>query len=331
MTLRLLRALTAFAALLVLGLTVAAQQPSYPCYRAPASPVVDGDVEADAAWLTVPAVTGFRVLGGGYTRAKQTVARACWDDEAVYVAFVCEEPDAAALAPSIRDWGPTWSEDSIEVFLQSRDAGPVYQFGVTAGGARGSGESAPDILRCAAAARISADSYSIELRVPYEVLRCERPRAGVTWRGAFCRNIFVTTSGGDKFTDWPALQRRFLEPENFADLVFLEETLDAASATALTDRLSADYRATVLTELRAAAARGDEYEDALRRAAGDKEFAGEARVLLRQWRRIERLDRRADEAPLGEIRKALTTAEGLVAASHELKYDFLIAELFRED
>ena len=72
-----------------------AERLSYPCYRVPVAPVMDGKVVGDPAWEPIPAVTGFHKLGAGYTDAKQTYARACWDDQALYVGLVCEEPDVA--------------------------------------------------------------------------------------------------------------------------------------------------------------------------------------------------------------------------------------------
>jgi len=39
------------------------------------------------------------------------------------------------------------------------------------------------------------------------------------WRIGICRNTYATKSGGDKYTSWPALDSRFLEPHNFAPLM----------------------------------------------------------------------------------------------------------------
>ena len=75
---------------------------SYPCYRTPVAPVMDGVLAGDPAWERIPSVTGFSKLGDGYTDAKQTYAQACWDDQALYVGVICEEPhrSPARVGPS---------------------------------------------------------------------------------------------------------------------------------------------------------------------------------------------------------------------------------------
>jgi hypothetical protein len=290
------------------------------------APVVDGDVALDPAWEAIPSVTGFRVLGGGYTEAKQTTAQASWDDEAFYVAMVCEEPDAAQLKPVTRDGGPTWLEDSVEIFLQPKPPGQTYQFGVTAGGAKGGFEGNPDIWQCQTAAKIGPDSYSIELRIPFAVVST-RPVAGDRWLVTFCRNIFTITSGGDKFTNWAPLQTRFFEPEHFLPIVLMAETPDAASAAKVTEQLNAPYRATLIGKLRAAAAAGREYTKDLAEASQDARFADQARDLLRQWQDIERVNRQAAKASLPEVRKAIRTMTTLAKTSYEVKYEYLITKL----
>jgi len=295
------------------------------------APQIDGEVQGDTAWQSIPGVTGFYVLGNGYTDAKQTVAQACWDDQAFYVAMLCEEPDAAELKPTCKDGGWTWGEDSVEIFLQPRPPlGPVYQLGVTAGGAKGSGENQPDIAKCQAAAKIGTDSYSLEIRIPYEVLGT-RPGGDGPWKGAFCRNIFVTTSGGDQFTCWPPLQSRFLEPPHFATLTFKDQTLTPAAAAQQTAALNREYRAEVVKRLHQAAAQGKEYRPALEEASRDEKWGPEARRLLDEWQQVEQVDRQSDQAPLLEIRSALRKVRGLTRASYELKYQYLLDQLFREE
>src|SRR5512138_216259 len=86
-----------------------AAPPIYPCYHPTAAPVVDGDIAGDPAWQTIPSVTGFSVLGNGYTYAKQTAAQMCWTEEGFYLGVTCEEPDAKLLKPAAFDGGDTWA------------------------------------------------------------------------------------------------------------------------------------------------------------------------------------------------------------------------------
>lgn len=321
------RTLALVTTLLAVVATASATVTRYPVHRVPVPPVIDGEVAQDPAWAVVPEATGFHVLGGGYTSAKQSTVRVCWDEEALYVGFIAEEPDAALLKPTTRDGGAPWSEDSIEVFLQPRPpSGQTYQLGVTAGGGQGAGEGHPDITQTTAAARLGESSYSIELRVPWAVVGA-RPRAGDRWRGTVCRNIFTTRSGGDKFTSLSPLQRQFLEPANFADLVFSDQVLDAAGAARITRELNASYHGTLQQQVRELAATRSEYEETLRSAVGDPTYGQEASALLQRWEALSALAARLAEASSIELRQGLAASRDLGRQSHELKYRVLLQQL----
>jgi hypothetical protein len=311
-------------------LPVQAAPAIYPCYQAVKAPVIDGDVAGDPAWSNVPAVTGFSKLGGGYTVAKQTVLQACWDEEALYVAMVCEEPDAAQLKPMVRDGGPFWEEDGVEIFVQPGAGKPVSQLGVTAGGAKGGFEGFPDFTKLQAGASVGKDSYSLEARIPFEILRAT-PKVGDRWRGNFCRNIWTTASGGDKFTCWAPLKTRFLEPENYATLSFCGPAPEAAEAGRIAEQLNGAYRKHLIGRLRAAAGQGKEYLKALDEASRDRQFGAKAADLRAQWRQMESLSRQAGRAPLPELRRTIVGADALAKASYGVQYAYLIAKLFEDE
>ena len=303
---------------------------AYPCHLLAQAPVIDGDVTGDPAWECAPSATGFYVLGGGYAKLKQTTFCMGCDSEALYLAAVCEEPDAAKLEPAVGDGGWTWSEDSIEVFLQPAGQSQVYQFGITAGGAKGSGNGNPDISLCSAAASIGAQEYSVEIRIPFAVFGASAPAAGDVWHGTLCRNVMTDSSGGDKFTCWSPLQSRFLEPENFAAITIHEEPLTPAAASELTAELNAPYRQTVLAELADAATQGAGYLRALQAAAADPEFGERARALIEQWRAIEQINAQAAAANIRDVRRALWGVRQLALESYELKFHQLLSELVRD-
>ena len=301
-----------------------AERMVYPCYRAPGAPVVDGVITGDPAWEPIPAVTGFSKLGDGYTDAKQTYVQACWDDQALYVGVICEEPDMARMQLQVRDGGDTWLDDGVEIFLQPRESRQATQFVVTAGGARGGYEGAPNILQYQAAAHAGEDLYGLEMRIPFELLG-EPPELGDRWRGNFCRNIWTTHSGGDKFTTWAPLQRRFLEPEHFATIEFAGPPPDATRAAAIADQLNRRYRADLSRRRQAAAARSGEYRPALTEASGHVRYRSGARQLLRRWRELDRTLERTDTVPVSELRGILKGADALIQDSYDLKYAYLTA------
>lgn len=301
---------------------------NYPVLRAAVPVTVDGDVQGDPAWQSAPQATGFFVLGNGYAKAKQTSAQMLWDDKGLYIAVVCEEPDAALLKPTARDYGDTWMEDSLELFLQP--AQQAYQIGVTAGAAKGAGEGGPDISKITAAAKIGKDSYSIEVLIPAAVLKASI-KGGDIWHGEICRNINATRSGGDHFTSWTPLQSRFLEPDHFATLTFSNETGSAAKASELTEQLNAPYRQSLLTEVKTAASQGTQYQATLKDASTDATFGEPARKLLDQWQEIEKLSKASNNANTLEMRRSLTQLQALNEQSYQLKYKYLINKLLTEN
>lgn len=317
-------------ALTSLVVPLQAEAPTYPCHRTAAAPVIDGEVEGDPAWSRIPSATGFYKLGGGYTLAKQTAVRACWDSQALYVAMTCEEPDIAKFKPQVREGGPFWEEDGVEIFLQPGEGKQVYQFGVTASGARGGHEGFPEFTKLQAGARAGAGKYTLEVRIPFEVVRAT-PSLGDQWRGNFCRNIYLTASGGDKFTCWAPLERQFLEPPRFAVLMFAGPPAEPAEMARIGERLNAGYRNHLVGLLRTLAGQAQQYVPVLENAAQDKKFGAKAAEVLAWWRQLESLCRQAETARIADLRPTLAGSNALVQASHDLKYAYLIAQLFGDE
>lgn len=326
---RAVRCLLTAALLLALVLpALHAADLTYPCHRNPTPPTLDGHVAGDPGWANIPGVTGFHRLGGGYTVAKQTVAHVTWDDDRLYVAMIAEEPDIAHVEPTMRDGGDCWLDDGVEVFVQPAGRGP-FQFVATTGGARTSGEGAAPLDAWEVATSQTDDTYTIELAISFEAFGV-RPQAGDVWSINFCRNTFVYDSGGDKFTTWAPLEGRFLEPERFAPLRFEPGPLSEEQARRAEERLNADYRATLLRDLAALAGKADDHLPFLMERARDERHRPRAAPLRAEWRRVLRIQREADTAPLADIRAVLSRAERLQEASHQFRYETLIEELFED-
>jgi len=303
--------------------------PEYPCFRAETAPTLDGVVTGDPAWARVPIATGFSVLGGTFSESKQTTVQACWDDEALYVGVVCEEPDIAHMKLTVRDGGPGWLDDGLELFLQPVQGGQTYQFITTAGAARTGWEGLPDALKYQAAAAKGEDTYSLELRLPFALVAAS-PKLGDAWRANFCRNTFTTVSGGDKFTCWAPLKKQFLEPENYGLIRFRGALPSVEEARMIGDEISGAYRAHLLASLEEVAAVAGEYVPALRDATRAQRFRGRAARLRREWRELQQVMRDADAAGTGELRALVRGADALLQSSYDVKYAYLIAELLPE-
>ena len=309
----------------------AGANPRCPVYRLAIGPKIDGDVRNDPAWRTVPGLTGFYALGGGYTVSKQSTARIGWTDRALFIAVDCEEPDIGLIDDKRGDGGQLWLDNGVEIFIQLPGSSDAFQFIVNTAGARTVGEGSDKVtLRDWTAAATKGEAFwSVEIEIPFACLGVA-PSPGSAWRGAFCRNIWEYKSGGDKFTAWPALLNRFLEPEHFAFLEFRARSLSAGEAAKIAQRLNLPYRQHLLRQIEELARAGREYQEPLALAAHEKAFAAEARALDDAWARLAALAARPASASLPEVRKFIAMAKDLKRRSYELKYRSLIERLLAD-
>ena len=322
--------LTAFVCLVSIpaGAEPPAKRARYDVYRLAAAPKLDGDVRNDSAWKTIPAASGFHALGGGYTVAKQSTARAAWTDDALYVAMVCEEPDIALIKDQLKDGDPLWKDNGVEIFIQLPGKPGVLQCCVNTIGSHAMGEGKLDIKKWQAAARKGKDVWSLEMKIPFAVLGA-KPTPDTEWHGAFCRNIWEYKSGGDKFTTWPALKTRFREPESFAVWTFRDKSLSAEEAGKLTAKMNAAYRKDLAQQVKDLAKAGGEYDAPIAKAASVQQFKAEAGKLHDAWTRIAALAQDAKSASLPEMRRFIARAKDLKQRSYEIKYRYLIEELLQ--
>ena len=316
------------AAALAALTALAAAEPTlrYDCYRSTVAPTLDGVVVGDPSWADIPGATGFHRLGADYTVAKQTMAYATWDDTNLYVGIVAEEPDVARLQPQAAEGGFCWTEDGVELWLQPPGRGPL-QFGVTAAGTRCTGEGALGLEGWEAKASHTDEAYSLEVRFSFAFLGAT-PADGEAWHGNFCRNIFTTDSGGDKYTTWAPLAARFLEPEKFPPLVFRARSLTPQAAREAEAGLNAAYRESLLGGLKTLETEAREYAPILDQAMLDPRYRATAAPLRAAWETVLALQRDAATASLSDARDVLGRAERLRTDSYELKYKVLLDALF---
>jgi hypothetical protein len=98
--------------------------PHYLVRRAVSPITVDGDL-SEFAWASVPQIDGFQRILNDYGRVLHaTRARMVWDDEALYLAFACRDPEMWALYTQEDD--PMWSEEVVEAFIDPDGDGRDY-------------------------------------------------------------------------------------------------------------------------------------------------------------------------------------------------------------
>jgi len=87
----------------------------YQIERAPGPIVVDGRLD-ELGWTMAEQVNGFhRILNNYDLITNPTRAKMLWDEQALYVAFACTDPDIWAIYTGEDD--PMWSEEVVEVFI----------------------------------------------------------------------------------------------------------------------------------------------------------------------------------------------------------------------
>ena len=159
------------------------------------APVIDGDL-SDACWQSVPAVSEFWHPDSGSPAAEQTTAWLGYDDKNVYVAFDCRDsqPDKI-VAQQTKRGGNVWRDDNVtayfDLFSEYRGDRLSY-FTVTAGGTQAHEVRSSATAKTEwagdwdAAAKRNPDGYSVEMRIPFSILRYDHrnPRISV----AFERN-----------------------------------------------------------------------------------------------------------------------------------------------
>ncbi|MFH0965875.1 MAG: LamG-like jellyroll fold domain-containing protein [Planctomycetota bacterium] len=236
----------ALAVGLAVGVAFGADTLRYPVYYLERAPEVDGKVEGDAAWAGAARGVGFHALGGRRRIEKETSFRIGFTEEALYVAFVCSEPEIAKVEAGSQDGNPAiWKEDGVEVFVLPKDGDAIFQVIANASGARTNyrtpvsdlemDEQAP-LERSRAAAFRGKDFYSVEVEIAFTTLG-RKPGDGEVWRGNFCRNVNLGEGHKDENFSWAHTVRRYCEPERFAELVFQRartagagETVDALAS-----------------------------------------------------------------------------------------------------
>jgi hypothetical protein len=111
----------------VTGTASAADRPTYTIYRAATPITIDGRLD-EPAWFAAPSVGPFRFPWWKSGKKEQTVAKILWDDDYLYVAYVCQ--DAHISATRTTHDSPVWNDDCVEVFAAPDPHRPDAYFNI---------------------------------------------------------------------------------------------------------------------------------------------------------------------------------------------------------
>lgn len=201
-----------FCALLTLSLAHAQVAETPPdevlCPRLAQPPTLDGDL-SDPCWQGAPPIANFGLVGKFTPAAKPVTMRCGFDDQWLYLAFTCAEPQPTKLRTLARDgMRSVWRDDCLEIFLRVGDSVlDGDQFIVNAAGARQAermrtGRYVPDYaLDWRAAAARGATQWTAEVALPLAALDLSKPPPGQMVQLAVGRED--QTGGQSLLTNWP--------------------------------------------------------------------------------------------------------------------------------
>jgi hypothetical protein len=216
--------------------------PSLTCHRtAPGSITVDGVID-ERAW-SASEIASLR-LNSGPPATHRTIVRTLWDDENIYFAFDCEDPNPVGHMTQRDD--ALFNEPSVvEVFLTPRAEDPgFYEFEVNPlntlldlyyerrdqpwpEAAKWNAEGIQTAVHIRRGASGATEGWSVEMAIPWRTFHtagCRPPRAGDRWRANFYRYDTISApTGGNRLelSAWSStLEEKFDVPERFGHLIF---------------------------------------------------------------------------------------------------------------
>ena len=200
------------------------------------APTIDGD-PSEPVWQCAAVADDFRVLQRRGQPQHPTTARLIYDDEALYVAFECREPNADAIVGSGagRDSDLVYSGDCVELFFSTDTEIKHHFWHLTVSpknvrwDAKRSDRSEDPEWESAAA--VAGDRWTVEMRLPFHSFGLVRAPAGESWAGNLTRE---DKPSGENST-WTNTEGSFLEPQNFGTWRFEPEPEQAGDADLLLD------------------------------------------------------------------------------------------------
>jgi len=217
------------------------QLPTYRCNRVSVPPSIDGLLN-DPVWSVAEVTTPFIVASGEGLARRQTVARAVWDDRALYVGFDCVDPDV--WGTYFRPGDPVYEEEVVEVFVtpsaddlrvhtafelsprnvlwMSRHTQHPDRTSSVERNWDAPGVQTATLVRGTLDDRTDADDgWSAEIAIAFSELGVAAPRDGDVWRINFFR---IDRTPEPEFSCWsPTLTEpaAFHVPERFGYLRFI--------------------------------------------------------------------------------------------------------------
>lgn len=194
--------------------------PSEKIQRADTPPIIDGALD-EPMWQSTATIS-LSYTEMGKPAPVSTTAKLAYDNSALYIAFAATEPDMARLkaAQTKRD-GAVFYDDSMELFLDPTGKRTVYyQLSANTLGAQFDQKLMSPAWngQWQSAATKQADSWTMEITVPFSALGVNSPKLGDTWTANFARNRWTT--GSAEYIAWSVPYGSYNRMFRFGSLVF---------------------------------------------------------------------------------------------------------------
>jgi hypothetical protein len=195
------------------------------------APAIDGTIGRDE-WAEAACVTGFHVLSGGFSE-RQTRVLAAFDEQNLYVGFICPHEGRFGMGSEGRDATFPTSSEAVELWLQPPGTSWFQVLGMPAGGyidrnddagitwngdwqfankIEDAGETVGGILT------FGKKAWTSEISIAFSELGVKAPADGDMWRINFCRD-FSRPQGGTRtledWTSWSYMRPSFANAEMF--------------------------------------------------------------------------------------------------------------------
>jgi hypothetical protein len=214
--------------------------------RAPATPVIDGQFENEAAWKNTTPLDSFKHTMSGQPVERTTEVRLMWDDDNLYVAMRADDDYLKSRYTKHDD--ELWNEDVFEVFLDpGGDQKNYYELQVSPAGIifdshlpqyrQNRNEwSSQMVAKVKLDGKVNQDKgddkgWSAELAIPFASLNTGGgvpPKAEDKWRVNFFR--VDITKERPQYSAWsPPMRGDFHALDKFGTIVFsASDTLEKA-------------------------------------------------------------------------------------------------------
>jgi len=185
---------------------------------------IDGKLD-ELAWRAAEEVKGFRILKRGIKASQPTKVKVIYDDNALYIGYLCQEKRKKKLFHKEKGNGP-WADDSVEMFIDTNlDKKTALQFVVSFTGEKYCGTGAgifPKSIKWEAATSVELDKgyWSVEIKIPFSSLGAKAKR-GDKWGINFCRNRYSVNGTQVEYSLWSGFYgSSFFNPQGFGIIEF---------------------------------------------------------------------------------------------------------------